>query len=213
MESEHMDPSRKDASTAAEVAEPSATEAEAVQQDSAASPAAPDAPATPDAPGGETSNRTSDDLAALTAELEQLRAEKTELLDRFQRAQAEFENSRKRLVREKEESANYAAMETIRSLLPVVDDFERALETPGFDEEIRKGLGLVHKALLDILSRAGLSPVEETGKFNPHIHHAVDRAPVEQDDQDQDILEVLQRGYRFKDRLLRPALVKVAVKE
>ena len=211
-----MDASRKDASTAAEVAEPSATEAEAVQQDSAASPAAPGAPAASDAPGGaadEMSGETPDDLAALTAELEQLRAEKTDLLDRFQRAQAEFENFRKRLVREKEESANYAAMETIRSLLPVVDDFERALETPGLDEEIRKGLGLVHKALFDILSRAGLSPVEETGKFNPHIHHAVDRAPVEQDDQDQDILEILQRGYRFKDRLLRPALVKVAVKE
>jgi len=205
-----MDPNRKDASTAAEVAEPSATEAEAVQQGSAASPAPPDAPG---GAVGEMSGETPDDLAALTAELEQLRAEKIDLLDRFQRAQAEFENSRKRLIREKEESANYAAMETIRSLLPVVDDFERALETPGFDEEIRKGLGLVHKALLDILSRAGLSPVEETGKFNPHIHHAVDRAPVEQDDQDQDILEVLQRGYHFKDRLLRPALVKVAVKE
>lgn len=147
------------------------------------------------------------------AELERLQSEKAELLDRFQRAQAEFENLRKRLMREKDEAREYAAMGTIRSLLPVADDFERALDAPGMDPEVRKGLDLVHKALFEVFTRAGLKPVEEEGKFDPNVHEAVDRGPAETDEDDQNILEVYQRGYHFKERLLRPAMVKVAVKE
>lgn len=146
-------------------------------------------------------------------ELEQLRSEKAELLDRFQRAQAEFENLRKRLMREKDSAREYAAMDTIRSLLPVADDLERALNAPGLDPEVCKGLDLIHKALFDVFTRAGLKSMEDEERFDPNIHEAVDRGPAETDEDDQRILEVYQRGYHFKDRLLRPAMVKVAVKD
>jgi molecular chaperone GrpE len=152
-------------------------------------------------------------MDAVQAELEQLRSEKAELLDRFQRAQAEFENFRKRLMREKESAREYAAMDTIRLLLPVADDLDRALNAPGLDPEVRKGLELIHGALFEVFTRAGLKPMEDEGRFDPNIHEAVDRGPAETDEDDQKILEVYQRGYRFKDRLLRPAMVKVAVKE
>ncbi len=153
------------------------------------------------------------ELEQTIAERDQAVAEKAELLDRYQRAQAEFDNFRKRLVREKEEAHNYAAMDTVRSLLPVADDFERALASESLDDEVRKGLDLVYKAMFDVFTRAGLKPVEEDGKFDPHVHHAVDKQPAETDEDDQTVLEVYQRGYHFKDRLLRPAMVKVAVKE
>ena len=177
-------------------------------------PAAADAvePAAGDTEGEPAAEGPSE-LEQVAAERDQAVAEKAELLDRYQRAQAEFDNLRKRLVREKDEAVNYAAMETIRSLLPVADDFERALATEGLDEEVRKGLDLVYKAMFDVFTRAGLAPVEEEGQFDPNLHHAVDKQPVESEDDDQKVLEVYQRGYRFKERLLRPAVVKVAVKE
>jgi molecular chaperone GrpE len=153
------------------------------------------------------------DPAALAEERDRVLAEKAELLAKFQRAQAEFENFRKRLQKEKEEAHEYAAMSTIASLLPIVDDFERALQTPGLDEDFKKGLELIYQRVIDVFTRAGMKPVNESGKFDPHLHHAVDRAPAESDEHDQTILEVYQRGYHFKDRLLRPAMVKVAVKE
>lgn len=140
-------------------------------------------------------------------------AEKADLLDKFQRAQAEFENWRKRMMREKQETQEYAAMHTIESLLPIVDDFERAIETPGLDAEVKKGLELIYGRIIDVFTRAGMKPIEVSGEFDPHLHHAVDRAPAESDEHDQTILEVYQKGYHFKDRLLRPAMVKVAVKE
>ena len=140
----------------------------------------------------------------LQAELERLRNEKHELVDRLQRAQAEFENIRKRLTREKSDARQYAAMETIESLLPIVDDFERALKTPGIDPQLHQGLEMIGKRIFDVFERAGLKQVEtDEGKFNPHLHHAVDKAPAENDQQDQTILEVYQKGYLFIDRLLR----------
>ena len=153
-----------------------------------------------------------DEVATEPDPIEKLEAEKAELLDRFQRAQAEFENFRKRLLREKDEVREYAAMDTIRSLLPVTDDFQRALDAEGLDSEVRKGLDLVLKSMFDVFTRAGLKPLEDDGSFDPNIHEAVDRAPAETDEDDQKILEVYQRGYHFKDHLLRPAMVKVAVK-
>ena len=154
-----------------------------------------------------------DEVAVEPDPIEKLEAEKAELLDRFQRAQAEFENFRKRLLREKDEVREYAAMDTIRSLLPVADDFQRALDAEGLDAEVRKGLDLVLKSMFDVFTRAGLKPLEDGGSFDPNIHEAVDRGPAETDEDDQKILEVYQRGYHFKDRLLRPAMVKVAVKD
>lgn len=147
------------------------------------------------------------------SEVEQLAAEKAELLDHLKRSQAEFENIRRRLTREQEETREYAAMSTIDSLLPIVDDFERALETDAIDPEFLKGLELIRDRILDVFQRAGLEPIEAIGAFDPHHHQAVDRATAETDEADQTILDVYRKGYRFKDRLLRPAMVKVAVKD
>ncbi len=164
-------------------------------------------------PGGAEADGESP-LAAAVAERDRAVAEKAEQFERFQRAQAEFENFRKRLLREKEEAHEYAAMGTIESLLPILDDFERALNAPGLDAEFREGWDLIYQRMFEVFTRAGLKPVEtENTKFNPYFHHALDREPAENDEQDQTILEVYQRGYHFKDRLLRPAMVKVAVKE
>ena len=156
----------------------------------------------------------SDEKTRLQNEIEGLRKENGALLDRLQRAQAEFENIRKRLAREKSDARQYAAMGTIEALLPIVDDFERALKTPGIDSQVLQGLEMIRKRLFDVFERAGLKKVEvEDVKFNPYLHHAVERASAESDEKDQTILEVFQKGYSFKDRLLRPALVKVAVKD
>ena len=152
-------------------------------------------------------------LEALAAERDRTRAEKDELWDRFVRKQAEFENFRRRAVREKEEILQFAAMETVRALLPVLDDFERALKVPAGDDEYRKGIELIHKRLFDALTQAGLTPIDTQGrKFDPNYHQAVDSVRTD-DGEDQSILEEYQRGYEFKGRLLRPAMVKVAVRE
>ena len=153
------------------------------------------------------------ELEVARAERDQAVAENRELLDRFQRAQAEFENIRKRLERERQELRDYSAMETIESLLPIVDDFERASSAEGVDPEVAKGLQMIRQRIIDVFERAGLQEIECGGKFDPHLHQAVDRAPVESEEEDHDVLETYQKGYKFKDRLLRAAMVKVAVKE
>ena len=153
------------------------------------------------------------ELQKAIEERDAAQAAKAELLEKFQRAQAEFENTRKRLQRDREDVREYAAMETIESLLPIVDDFERALGAEGLDPEYRKGLELIHKRIVDVFERLGLKTIEEGGDFDPELHQAVDRAPAESDEDDQKILEVYRKGYKFKDRLLRAAMVKVAVKE
>lgn len=153
------------------------------------------------------------ELERALAERDKAIAEKAELMDRLRRSQAEFENARKRLQREQEETREYAAMNTIEALLPVVDDFDRALEAETVDPEYLKGLQLIRDRIVDVFQRAGLEPVAAEGEFDPHHHMAVDRAAAETDEDDQRILEVYRKGYRFKERLLRPAMVKVAVKE
>lgn len=155
----------------------------------------------------------SPELEQIKAERDQAAGERDALLDRCRRMQAEFENTRKRLRKDKEEVVQYAAADTIESLLPIMDDFERAIEAEGLDPEIRKGLELIRKRLLDALARAGLREIEQHERFDPHLHYALDRAPAEEGQEDQTILEVYQKGYRFKDRLLRASMVKVAVKE
>ena len=164
-----------------------------------------------EAAGGESQEAV--ELQKLIAERDAARAERADLLEKFQRAQAEFENTRKRLQRDREEAREYAAMETIESLLPIVDDFERALNAESLDPDYRKGLELIHNRIVDVFQRLGLKTIEEGGVFDPELHQAVDRAPAESDEDDQKILEVYRKGYKFKDRLLRAAMVKVAVKE
>lgn len=153
------------------------------------------------------------ELDRVLTERDKAIAEAADLMDRLRRSQAEFENARKRLQREQEETREYAAMSTIEALLPVVDDFDRALEAEAVDPEYLKGLELIRDRIVEVFQRAGLETVAAEGKFDPHHHMAVDRAAAETDEDDQRILQVYRKGYRFKERLLRPAMVKVAVKE
>lgn len=151
-------------------------------------------------------------VAALIAERDQLAAEKAELTDRNLRMAAEFQNFRRRAANEKLELVEYAASEIVRQLLPVLDDFERALKVESPDKEYARGTELIYQRLFEALKKAGLEPVESMGKkFDPHLHHAVEMVPTE-DLEDHTILEEYQRGYNFKGRQLRPAMVKVAVR-
>lgn len=169
-----------------------------------------DSPA-PDAPVAESDSAAPDALAAVTAERDRLAQERSELRDQALRLRAEFENFRKRAQRERAEFSEFATMEALRAVLPVLDDFERALKTETTDKEYAKGMELIYQRLLDSLKKLGLEPIECEGQtFDPGLHHAVetektDRAP------DQSILQVHQSGYNFKGKLLRPAMVKVAV--
>lgn len=153
-----------------------------------------------------------DALAALTAERDKLSAEKADLQDRLLRRQAEFDNFRKRADREKMEILEYAGMDAARAILPVVDDFERALKTESADKEYSRGMELIHQRLSEALKKMGLEPLDTKGqKFDPNLHHGVDKQQTEEFEEDT-ILEEYQKGYQFKGRLLRPAMVKVAVR-
>jgi molecular chaperone GrpE len=151
--------------------------------------------------------------ADLAAAYRQLLNEKKELFDRLVRKQAELENVRKRVEREKEDFLQHATMGLIRALLPTLDALERGLKhrEDSVPEKFYTGMELIHRELLDVLKRAGLAPVESEGTtFDPHVHQAVETVETDQV-QDQAVVEELQRGYKLKHRLLRPAIVKVAV--
>ncbi len=152
-----------------------------------------------------------DVLSAITAERDQLAAEKAELHDRFLRGQAEFQNFRKRAEKDRMEFAEYAGTETVRALLPVLDDFERALKVESADREFVKGMELIYQRFYESLRKLGLEPLVSVGQpFDPHVHHAVEMVETA-DTPDHTVLEEYQRGYNFKNRLLREAMVKVAV--
>lgn len=149
----------------------------------------------------------------ITAERDRLAKEKAELLDLLQRRQAEFENFRRRAERERGELFEFASMDTVKALLPVLDDFERALKVECADKEYARGMELIYQRLYEALKKLGLEPLSsENTLFNPHIHHAVEMVDTTEHP-DQTILEEYQRGYKFKGRLLRPAMLKVAVNQ
>lgn len=149
-------------------------------------------------------------LAAVTAERDRLARERGELYDQNLRLRAEFENFRKRAQRERADFSEFASMEAVRTILPVLDDLERALKHETADREYARGMELIYQRLHDALTKLGLEPIESEGKpFDPAVHHAVemektDRAP------DHTVLQEHQRGYNFRGKLLRPAMVKVA---
>jgi molecular chaperone GrpE len=150
-------------------------------------------------------------LDALAAERDRLAAEKAELQDLLLRGQAEFQNFRKRVEKERLEFAEYSSTEAVRALLPIIDDFERALKVESADKEFSKGMHLILQRLYESLKKLGLEPLASAGQsFDPHIHHAVEMVETA-DAPDHTILDEYQRGYNFKGRLLRPAMVKVAV--
>jgi molecular chaperone GrpE len=155
---------------------------------------------------------TAADLVALTEERDRLAQEKSDVQDQLLRRTAEFENFRRRSDRERMEYIEFASMETVKTLLPLLDDFERGLKVETQDKDFAKGIELIYNRMFDTLKKAGLEPIETQGKFfDPNLHHAIEMDPSTDAD-DQTILAEFQRGYNFRGRLLRPALVKVAVK-
>jgi len=166
--------------------------------------------------GSPADNATSADpaveLAALKAQRDGLAADKAELNDRLLRRQADFENYRKRAERDRSDFLQYAGLEFVREILPVLDDFERALKVESTDRTFAKGVELIYTRLFDTLKKMGLEPMNTVGKiFDPNLHQAVDRVETDRAE-DQSILEEFQKGYNFKGKLLRPAMVKVAVR-
>jgi molecular chaperone GrpE len=160
-----------------------------------------------------------DPLVRAEAELKEARTESAEWQERFLRKAAEFENFRKRTDKEKADSAIRVKSSLLQEFLPIVDAFERALESmdqgKGVLNELdqyHEGVELLYKQLLDTLGRVGVVPIESEGQpFDPHLHEALSRK--ENPDYEEDtVIQELRRGYLFKDRLLRPAQVIVAFK-
>ncbi len=167
-------------------------------------------------PAGEEDPQTEEvsppvaEIAAEPGEVEKLKAERDALLDRLARQQADFENARKRAAREQRDFQEHALAEAVRSLLPVLDSLERAREAAGEAGELRAGLEHTQRQFEDALARLGVSGVESVGRrFDPHLHQAVEMVDTEEA-ADHTVLEELQRGYKLKQRLLRPAMVRVA---
>jgi molecular chaperone GrpE len=143
-------------------------------------------------------------------ELQKLKAERDTLLDRLARAQAEFENARRRAAKEQQDFRDYAAVDAIKPLLPVMDSFERALQVKSDAGDFRSGVELIYKQLQDALNKLGVRAIPAKGEpFDPRYHEAIEMVETSAA-ADHEVLEELQRGYKFKDRLLRPAMVKVA---
>jgi molecular chaperone GrpE len=161
------------------------------------------------------------DIAELTQALSDARdqidaliKEKSTLYDQMLRRRAEFENNRKRLDREKVEYYQRTRAEVVLELLPVLDNFDRALlsleKSDGDAEALRHGVELIHKQLKGALTKLGLQPVDALGKaFDPNVHEAVTVEPTAEHEENT-VIEELERGYKLGDRLLRPAKVKVA---
>jgi molecular chaperone GrpE len=163
-------------------------------------------PPSPPAPG------ETEVAGEVETELERLQREASEMRDLAQRKQAELENYRKRMERERGDLARYAGFELVREILPVLDNLElaRSYAVGSSEEQLRDGIAIIHRQLQEILTRMGLSEVESLGKpFDPHVHEAVTQAETLEHPEGT-VLEVFQKGYVFKDRLLRPARVSVA---
>jgi molecular chaperone GrpE len=146
----------------------------------------------------------------LKTDYDQLKAERDQLVDRLARMQAEFENARKRAERERQEFRDYSVGNVVEQFLPVLDNFELALKATGSAEQLRSGVELIVKQMEEILRQLQVNPVATVGEeFDPRHHEAL--GAVERSDlPDQYVAEEIRRGYKLRERLLRPALVRVA---
>ena len=144
-------------------------------------------------------------------ELRKLKTERDMLYDRLARQQADFENQRKRLAKEQADHREYALADALKELLPIVDSFDRAIKHEGGeDKDFRSGVELINRQLHDALAKLGVRPIPAQGEpFDPHLHQAVQMVDTDEVP-DNHVLDELQRGYKLKDRLLRPAMVRVA---
>jgi molecular chaperone GrpE len=146
-------------------------------------------------------------LSASEVELTKLKSDRDSLLRRL----ADMENARKRSAKEQQEFREYASADTLKTLLPILDSFERALQTSaGEKSEFRSGVELIYKQLQDALGKLGLTSIQAKGElFDPYLHQAIEMVDTNEVE-DQHVVEELQHGYKLKDRLLRPSMVKVA---
>ncbi len=171
-------------------------------------------PQTTPAPAAEATP-ASDEAASgspVPDELAEARRERDDYYDRLLRKTAEFDNYRKRVERERRELTQAVSGDVLETLLPVVDDFERALQVEADSDAAayRKGVELIYKQLQDLLAKRGVTPIEAAGKpFDPQFHQAITYEPSP-GRAEGEVLEVVRRGYMHGERLLRPAMVKVA---
>ena len=144
-------------------------------------------------------------------EYERLRAERDGLFERLARLQAEFDNARKREQRERADYRAFAVADAVEQFLPVLDNFKLALDSKGTAEQLRTGVELIAKQMDEVLRGLNVTPVETVGQpFDPHVHEALES--VERTDlPDHQVIDEIRRGYRIKERLLRPALVRISV--
>lgn len=145
------------------------------------------------------------------ADTNKVTAERDALLDRAARLQAELENARKRAAREQEEQKESTLADALKSLLPILDSMDQALQAPGKDlEDFRRGIELIQRQFHDALSSLGVVPIQTTSEaFDPRFHEAIEMVETP-NAEDNRVLDELQRGYKFRDRLLRPSRVRVA---
>ena len=150
------------------------------------------------------------EILALREEADRLKSERDQLLDRLARLQAEFDNARKREVKDRAEFRDYALVNTVEQFLPVLDNFQLALHSGGTAEQLRTGVELIVRQMEEILRNIGVTPVvTKDAVFDPRVHEALEM--VEREDvPDHQVLSEVRRGYTLRERLLRPALVRVA---
>ena len=150
------------------------------------------------------------DAGVTRAEYDQVAGERDQLLDRLARLQAEFDNARKREARERVEFRDFAVSGAVEHFLPVLDNFKLALQAQGSAEQLRSGVELILKQMEEALKTLGVTPVETVGtQFDPRVHEALGSVETTEVP-DHEVMEEIRRGYKIKDKLLRPALVKIA---
>ena len=158
-----------------------------------------------------TSTAVAETPTGLHEECERLRVERDQLFERLARLQAEFDNARKREQRERADYRAFAVADAVEQFLPVLDNFKLALNSKGTAEQLRTGVELIAKQMDEVLRGLNVTPVETVGQpFDPRIHEALES--VERSDlPDHQVIDEIRRGYRIKERLLRPALVRISV--
>jgi molecular chaperone GrpE len=177
---------------------------ETMQNDSATDAAQVDVEA-----GSEQTQPANED--AVQVEIEQLRRENDQLKDRLARSQAEFDNARKREAKERQDARDYAVQSAVEPFLGVMDNFQLALKADGSAEQLRSGVELILKQMEDALRGLNVQAVESVGsQFDPRIHEALGSIETKEHP-DHEVLEEIRRGYKLRDKLLRPALVRIAV--
>ena len=145
-----------------------------------------------------------------TIEMEQLRGERDALKDRLARLQAEFDNARKREAKERQDSRDYAVQGAVEPFLGVMDNFQLMLKAEGDVKQLRMGAELILKQMDEALRNLNVQPVDAVGaQFDPHVHEALG-SEERSDVPDHQVIEEIRRGYRLRDKLLRPALVRIA---